>query len=94
MKKVLEVYKGFKDLSTLVDVGGGIGTIIGLVTSKYPHIKGINFDLASVFVHAPHYPGMEHISGDIFTEIPKGDAIFMKWILHDWSDDDCVRMDS
>lgn len=57
MKKVLEVYKGFEDVNVLVDVGGGIGTIIGLVTSKYPHIKGINFDLASVLVHAPHYPG-------------------------------------
>ncbi|CAH2048110.1 unnamed protein product [Thlaspi arvense] len=78
MKKVLEVYKGFEDVNTLVDVGGGIGTVISLITSKYPHIKGINFDLPSVLVHAPFYLGVEHVSGDMFREIPKGDAIFMK----------------
>ncbi|CAA7021652.1 unnamed protein product [Microthlaspi erraticum] len=92
MKKVLEVYRGFEDVNTLVDVGGGIGTIVGLVTSKYPHIKGINFDLASAIAHAPLYPGVKHVSGDMFIEIPKGDAIFMKWILHDWSDEDCVKI--
>ncbi|ESQ29063.1 hypothetical protein EUTSA_v10023537mg [Eutrema salsugineum] len=92
MKKVLEVYRGFEDVNTLVDVGGGTGTVIGLVTSKYPHIKGINFDLPSVLTHAPLYPGVEHVSGDMFTEIPKGDAILMKWILHDWTDEDCVKI--
>ncbi|VVB04186.1 unnamed protein product [Arabis nemorensis] len=92
MKKVLEVYKGFEDVNTLVDVGGGNGTVIGLVTSKYPQIKGINFDLASVIANAPPYPGVKHVSGDMFIEIPKGDAIFMKWILHDWNDEDCVKI--
>ncbi|XP_019094840.1 PREDICTED: indole glucosinolate O-methyltransferase 1-like [Camelina sativa] len=48
MNRVLEVYKGFEDVNTLVDVGGGFGHVIGLVTSKYPHIKSINFDVAKV----------------------------------------------
>ncbi|XP_010430397.1 PREDICTED: indole glucosinolate O-methyltransferase 4-like [Camelina sativa] len=92
VKKVLEVYRGFEDVTTLVDVGGGNGTNMSLITSKYPHIKGINFDLASALVHAPLYPGVENFPGDMFTEIPKGDAIFMKWILHDWTDEDCVKI--
>ncbi|CAN8245341.1 unnamed protein product [Cochlearia groenlandica] len=92
MKKVLEVYKGFEDVNTLVDVGGGIGTVIGLITCKYPHIKGINFDLAPVLALAPSYPGVEHVSGDMFAEVPKGDGIFMKWIMHDWNDQDCVKI--
>lgn len=57
MKKFLEVYKGFKDVNTLVDIGGGLGTILNLVTSKYPQIKGINFDLAAIIATAPLYPG-------------------------------------
>ena len=57
LKKVLEVYKGFEDVNTLVDVGGGSGTTLGLVTSKYPHIKGVNFDLPQVLTNAPSYPG-------------------------------------
>ncbi|EFH63949.1 O-methyltransferase family 2 protein [Arabidopsis lyrata subsp. lyrata] len=92
MKKVLQVYRGFEDVNTLVDVGGGFGTILGLVTSKYPHIKGVNFDLAQVLTHAPFSPGVEHVSGDMFIEVPKGDAIFMKWILHDWGDEHCIKI--
>lgn len=59
MKKILEVYKGFEDVDTLVDVGGGVGTVLALVTSKYPRIKGINFDLASVIANAPPCPGKQ-----------------------------------
>ena len=59
MKKVLEVYRGFEDVNTLVDVGGGCGTTLGLVTSKYPHIKGVNFDLPQVLTNAPFYPGIK-----------------------------------
>ncbi|KAK3194498.1 hypothetical protein Dsin_025808 [Dipteronia sinensis] len=35
---------------------------------------------------------VEHIGGDMFESVPKGDAIFMKWILHDWSDEHCLRL--
>ncbi|KAL2939669.1 Caffeic acid 3-O-methyltransferase [Bienertia sinuspersici] len=36
--------------------------------------------------------GVEHVSGDMFQAIPKGDAIFMKWILHDWNDEHCLKL--
>ncbi|ESW11022.1 hypothetical protein PHAVU_009G258900 [Phaseolus vulgaris] len=92
MKKVVESYKGFEGIKTLVDVGGGLGININLVTSKYPDIHGINFDLPHVIRDAPSYPGVEHVEGDMFESVPKGDAIFMKWILHDWSDEHCVKL--
>ncbi|CAN6845593.1 unnamed protein product [Brassica oleracea] len=92
LKKVLDVYRGFEDVNTLVDVGGGSGTTLGLVTSKYPHIKGVNFDLPQVLTNAPFYLGVEHVSGDMFMEVPKGDALFMKWILHDWTDELCIKL--
>ncbi|KAJ0256571.1 Uncharacterized protein HA466_0095100 [Hirschfeldia incana] len=92
MKKVLEVYRGFEGVNTLVDVGGANGTLLGLITSKYPHIKGVNFDQSQVLTHAPFYRGVEHVSGDMFIEVPKGDAVFMKWILHDWTDEHCIKI--
>lgn len=58
MKKVVECYRGFEDIKRLVDVGGGLGININLITSKYPHIQGINFDLPHVIENAPSYPGM------------------------------------
>ena len=58
MKKVLESYEGFEHINRLVDVGGGLGISLKLITSKYPHIKGINFDLPHVIEHATSYAGM------------------------------------
>ncbi|CAN8313785.1 unnamed protein product [Cochlearia groenlandica] len=92
VKKVLEIYKGFEKVNVLVDLGGGIGTVLGLITSNHPHIKGINFDLAHVLANAPTYPNVEHIPGDMFIEVPKGDAIFMNRVLHDWTDQECVKI--
>ncbi|KAM6573922.1 hypothetical protein CsatA_022249 [Cannabis sativa] len=92
-KKIIESYKGFENnIETLVDVGGGFGVTISLIVSKYPQIKAINFDLPHVIKNAPTYPGVEHVEGDMFEKIPNGDAIFMKWILHDWNDEDCVKI--
>ncbi|EFH42255.1 predicted protein [Arabidopsis lyrata subsp. lyrata] len=92
MEIVLEAYDGFKDVKTLVDVGGGLGNTLSLITSKYPHILGINFDLPPVIARAPLYPGIKHAAGDMFTKIPNGDAIFMKWILHDWTEEQCIKI--
>ncbi|KAH0874557.1 hypothetical protein HID58_071919 [Brassica napus] len=92
MKKFLEKYKGFEDVNTLVDVGGAVGTLLYVVTSKYPHIKGINFDLPPAIAYAPAYAGVEHVVGDMLVEIPKGDAIIMKWILHAWNDENFVKI--
>ncbi|KAF3439777.1 hypothetical protein FNV43_RR18055 [Rhamnella rubrinervis] len=92
-KKILEVYKGFDlNIKQLVDVGGGLGLTIHLITETYPHIKGINFDLPHVVQNAPSYPGVEHVGGDMFVSVPSGDAIFIKWILHDWSDEKCIEL--
>lgn len=35
---------------------------------------------------------MEHVGGDMFVSVPKADAIFMKWICHDWSDGHCQKL--
>ncbi|PIM99563.1 Hydroxyindole-O-methyltransferase [Handroanthus impetiginosus] len=91
MKKILETYDGFEGLKTVVDVGGGTGATLNMIVSKYPSIKGINFDLPHVIEDAPSYPGVEHVGGDMFVSVPKGDAIFMKWICHDWSDEHCLK---
>ncbi|KAK4384774.1 Caffeic acid 3-O-methyltransferase 1 [Sesamum angolense] len=91
MKKILEIYDGFEGLNTVVDVGGGTGATLNMIVSKHPSIKGINFDLPHVIEDAPSYPGVEHVGGDMFVSVPKGDAIFMKWICHDWSDEHCLK---
>ncbi|KAK8598138.1 hypothetical protein V6N13_095528 [Hibiscus sabdariffa] len=56
-KNILYNYNGFEQIGCLVDVAGGLGVTLSLITSKYPSIKGINFDLPHVIQHAPAYPG-------------------------------------
>ncbi|XP_023632747.1 indole glucosinolate O-methyltransferase 1 isoform X1 [Capsella rubella] len=92
VKKALEVYEGFKGVNVLVDVGGGVGNTLGIVTSKYPNIKGINFDLTCALAQAPSIPGVEHVAGDMFVDVPTGDAMILKRILHDWTDEDCIKI--
>ncbi|MED6197568.1 hypothetical protein PIB30_057646 [Stylosanthes scabra] len=92
MKRILDVYKGFDNINKLVDVGGGVGANIKLITSKHAHIHGINFDLPHVIDSASAYDGVEHVGGDMFESVPNGDAIFMKRILHDWGDEECLKI--
>jgi hypothetical protein len=92
MKKIVENYDGFDSIGdcTLVDVGGGVGANLAQILSKFPHLRGVNFDLPHVVSEAPPIHGVEHIGGDMFDEIPRCQAILMKWVLHDWSDEKCV----
>ena len=58
MKKLLETYKGFEGLTSVVDVGGGTGAVVNMIVSKYSSIKGIDFDLPHVIEDAPQFLGM------------------------------------
>ncbi|XP_042383720.1 tricetin 3',4',5'-O-trimethyltransferase-like [Zingiber officinale] len=91
-KKLLQTYSGLDDINVLVDVGGGIGATLYMITSVHPNIKGVNFDLPHVISEAPPFPGVEHVGGDMFAAVPSADAILMKWILHDWSDEHCAKL--
>ncbi|KAJ7538870.1 hypothetical protein O6H91_11G066700 [Diphasiastrum complanatum] len=88
----LRCFKTLKDLSTLVDVGGGVGLTISKIVAAHPDIKCINFDLPHVVAVAPSIPGVEHVEGDMFQSVPSADAIMMKWIMHDWGDERCTKI--
>ncbi|KAJ0052682.1 hypothetical protein Pint_00784 [Pistacia integerrima] len=49
---------GFEQFKQLVDVGRGLGVTLNIITSKYPPIKGVNFDFPHVIQlqDAPFYP--------------------------------------
>ncbi|KDP24163.1 hypothetical protein JCGZ_25820 [Jatropha curcas] len=93
IRAILVGYKdGFGCMGSLVDVGGGTGNLVAEIVKSHPHIKGINFDLPHVVDTAPVYEGVSHVGGDMFKAIPNADAVIMKWIMHDWGDDDCVKI--
>ncbi|CAN4118155.1 unnamed protein product [Withania somnifera] len=93
MKTILERYDGFQDVKTLVDVGGSGGDCLKMILEKHSSIQlGINFDLPEVVEKAPKIPCIQHIGGDMFDYIPKGDVVFMKWVLTTWTDEECKQI--
>ncbi|XP_074364950.1 trans-anol O-methyltransferase 1-like [Apium graveolens] len=89
---LLEKYKGFEGVKEVVDVGGAHGTTLSYIVSLNPHVKGINFDLPYVVKTAPSLPGVDHIRGNMFESIPGGEVILLQRLLHDWNDDECVKI--
>jgi hypothetical protein len=91
---ILRAYD-FGGITHLMDVGGGSGELIGAVALRYPHIRATVFDLPRCAESAKHHFGRIGVSdraefqpGDFFQAIPSGaDAIIMKSIIHDWSDE-------
>lgn len=91
MEALLDGYAGgFDGVGTLVDVGGSSGACLEMIMRRVRTIReGVNFDLPNVVAAAPPIAGVRHAGGDMFKSIPSGDAIFMKWILTTWTNEEC-----
>ncbi|KAG6524468.1 hypothetical protein ZIOFF_014377 [Zingiber officinale] len=89
-KLVLKQYGDdvFRGLRSLVDVGGGIGALATAIANAFPQIKCAVFDLPHVVSSLQGNPTVAAIAGNVFEFVPPADA----WILHDWNDEDCVRI--
>ena len=88
----------FGGIRTLVDVGGGHGTLLRAVLSAYPAMRGVLFDLPQVVARASELIGdvagrCEVVGGDFFASVPPGgDAYVLSWIIHDWDESDALRI--
>ncbi|WP_394840745.1 acetylserotonin O-methyltransferase [Pendulispora brunnea] len=89
----------FADIGTICDVGGGRGILLGTILAKYPQLRGILFDQPQVVDSvgeghdwAPVKDRCQVVGGNFFESVPQADAYVMKSVLHDWSDEDAVRI--
>ncbi|WP_438295265.1 methyltransferase [Streptomyces sp. HUAS TT7] len=88
----------FPGSGTVVDVGGGRGGFLRAVLSGEPGLTGVLFDQPDTV--ADHVLDTEEVrgrwsvaGGDFFSEVPAGgDVYLLKRVLHDWSDEDCLRI--
>ena len=96
---LVEAYE-WGGLGTLVDVAGGVGSSLAAILRANPRIQGVLFDLPHVIERSRAYLVQEGVAdrcrtetGSFFEAIPTGaDAYFMKHIIHDWDDEDCLRI--
>ncbi|KAL6329955.1 hypothetical protein AAG906_039870 [Vitis piasezkii] len=82
----------FEGLNSLVDVGGGTGTVAKAIANAFPHLNCTVFDLPHVVAGLEGSKNLNYLGGDMFKGIPPADAILLKWILHDWNDEECVKI--
>ncbi|MBA0875424.1 hypothetical protein Goshw_025318 [Gossypium schwendimanii] len=89
LSKCKGVFEGFK---SVVDVAGGTGTITKVLAKAFPQTEFTVFDLPHVVHGLQGCENLKYLGGDMFEGVPHGDMIMLKWILHDWSDQDCIKI--
>ncbi|KAJ3707800.1 hypothetical protein LUZ61_011505 [Rhynchospora tenuis] len=82
----------FEGIKSLVDVGGGTGAAVRIIAEAFPTLKCTVFDLPHVVENATKTDFIDVVGGDMFQKIPPADAYFLKNVLHDWADEDCIRI--
>lgn len=73
--KCKEVFEG---LESLVDVGGGTGTVAKSIAAAFPHMECTVFDLPHVVAGLQGANNLKYAGGDMFEAVPSADAILLK----------------
>ncbi|KAF4998731.1 hypothetical protein FGRMN_3057 [Fusarium graminum] len=88
-------------LGKIVDVGGGSGHVSIYLATHYPNLNFVVQEFNSAAIaegHARLTPDIaervEFMQHDFFTEQPITDAsaFFLRHCLHNWNDEDCIRI--
>ncbi|WP_306362149.1 methyltransferase [Nocardia sp. CC227C] len=86
--------------ATIIDVGGGTGTLLAAILTAYPHVAGHLIDLEPTAAQARRTfaeRSLEHrarvTAASFFDPLPTGgDAYLLMDILHDWDDEHADRI--
>jgi hypothetical protein len=90
----------FSRFRTIVDVGGGQGTLLGLILQRHPSVSGVLFDQPQVVEGAPELLGRlgvldrcQVVAGSFFESVPAGgDAYLLKSVIHDWYEREATQI--
>ncbi len=93
----LDVLDGVR---TVVDVGGGRGTLLRELLAGRPGLRGVLFDRPHVvdaarerFVEDELAARCDFVGGDFFASVPEGaDAYVIKHVLHNWDDAHAIEL--
>ncbi|MCF1449855.1 hydroxyneurosporene methyltransferase [Agrobacterium vitis] len=101
-KLALEALRAFDfgRIRTACDVAGGQGHLMCSLLVEHERLEGIVFDLPEVIADKTELwaakMGLEercyYVAGDMFEDVPAADLYLLKMILHDWNDEECVRI--
>lgn len=88
-----------KGVTLAFDIGGANGEVIRAMLKANPDLHGGVFDLPHIVpdaTAAAEADGLTErfttVGGNFFEAVPPADLYVLKYIMHDWDDDDCVRI--
>jgi hypothetical protein len=86
----------FTPFERVADIGGGRGHLLRGILEQTPNISGILFDLPHVVAESERTDGSGRLSllpGDFFADpLPAADAYLLMEVIHDWNDEDSLRI--
>ena len=96
---LLEAYD-FSEVKTLVDVGGGIGTLTAVILNANPKMQAILFDREDVVVGAQRVlegagvaDRCQIVGGNFFDAVlPDGDLYLISRVLLNWDDTHAIKI--
>lgn len=73
---------------TVVDVGGGNGSLLVELLRHHPGLRGVVFDLPETNRDEARLGDrIEFAAGSFFDRVPQGDVYVLSTVLHDWDDE-------
>jgi SAM-dependent methyltransferase len=87
-------------LADIVDAGGGTGTVLAALLSAYPRLRGILLELSGPaegaqrrFAERGLAGRASAVAGSFFDPLPPGAGAYLLCnLIHDWNDDDAIRI--
>jgi hypothetical protein len=87
------------NIQSLTEVAGGHGFFLATILERYPEMTATLLELPQVVATIENGPldrfenRVKIVEGDMFQAVPPGaDAYIMKRIIHDWSDDQSIKI--
>jgi hypothetical protein len=78
---------------TVVDVGGGNGSLLTALLEGHPGMRGIVFDLPeTVRDETALGDRCAFVAGSFFDAVPTGDVFILSTVLHNWDDASALRI--
>jgi hypothetical protein len=83
----------------VVDIGGANGTLVRLLQQANPALRAVIFDRPAVaswawvdIARSGFSDRTDVVGGDFFKSVPPGDLYLLKFILHNWGDQQCIEI--
>lgn len=95
--QVLAASFDFSAAKLIIDIGGGNGETLRQILARFAGPRGLVYDrddvVAAIALEARAGGRIDVRGGSFFDLVPEGADIYLLIrVLHDWSDDDCIRI--